>query len=280
MSQTVTYQGQTHVFPDDFTDQDISDALTSFEADTHRSPMPQPTPVPPWLNALASGTRFIPSIAGAMGGIAGAPIGASIPAAALGGTLGEAVRQNVMGETPDYGKVATQGAIQGVSEGAGRLLAAGAARLAPPLMRAAGVPGAAVGEALSKSPQALAHAADVTDALADVQTAFGHPDAAATRELADNLLAARDAAQAASSKVIPNISPRYEALAAIFNPHRIPAVATELAARAAFSSPALRYYLARGLASQGGRMAISQLPRGGAALWQMLNAAPADATRR
>lgn len=279
MSQVVTTpDGVEHEFPDETPDSVIKSTLANYvaskEADTHRSPTPQPTPLPDWLAALGSQTKQIPAVAGGIGALLGGPVGAG-----LGGALGEDLRQTVVGEPLSYGKIAGQGAIQGALGVAGEGLGWLAGKAAGPLMQAAGVPRAAVGAALSQSPAQLARAADVTDALADVQTAFGHPDAAATRELADNLLAARDASQAASTKFMPKIDPRYEMIASVFNPHRIPAVAAELAGRAALTSPALRYYAARGLASPGTQAALAQSPRAAAALWSMLTSAPADATR-
>lgn len=235
----------------------------------------------------------LPMAGGMIGGALGGP-----PGAAAGAFLGELGRQGMIGEPLNAGTALRQGVVQGGLEGAGRIIGYGVGQAAAPLMKMAlakGTPAAVRDLALSASPGELSRAADVHDALAATQSAFGMPQADLTQELADNLRAAADASTAASSKWV-KMGPWAKRLTASelaggiggavargnlgASLHAIPYTAAAMAANAAATSPALRYYLARGLASPGLQGLASQSPRAAAALWSMLSSAPADVTSR
>jgi hypothetical protein len=97
----------------------------------------------------------LPAALGAAGGFLGKPLGAlaglpaagvgAIPAAyaggmagaGLGGAAGELGSQLLMGETPDLGQIARQGAAQGAYEGLGRGIGQGLRKISGPIMQLA-----------------------------------------------------------------------------------------------------------------------------------------------
>lgn len=85
----------------------------------------------------------LPGIGGAVGGLAPGPL--SIPGAALGGGVGEGVRQGLSGENIDPARIGLEATGQGVAQAAGGLLVKGAKAAAGPLMRSAMGVGKAIG---------------------------------------------------------------------------------------------------------------------------------------
>jgi hypothetical protein len=170
MPKSIQYGGQTHVFPDDFTDADISAALSSESpaaglqgADIKATPWWQKQV--PLAQVLALGVKqpdavadlspklsfddllqALPSIGGALGGIIGAGAGTgTLPGggtlagatggAALGGGAGEAFRQlgrrAVGGYAPQSGGEAAKDiGVEAAKQGAAELAGGGVAVMA------------------------------------------------------------------------------------------------------------------------------------------------------
>jgi hypothetical protein len=146
MPKRIEFEGKTHVFPDDFTDAEIRTALSSLPAP------PRPTAQPgqpvqgmaeiashPLMGAMRSRARQLPELLALPGGFVPGPVG--IGMSAVGGAAGEALRQPLMGEEFDVGRMGIEGAKQGAFSAGGGLAAraVGAAvrPLAAPLMRRA-----------------------------------------------------------------------------------------------------------------------------------------------
>src|SRR5512137_1616529 len=99
MPKTIQYGGKTHVFPDDFTDADISAALAGepqgFEAAAAGAETIGEAPISTrnimGLPSVTQALRALPGIGGMVGGLLGASGGPvpSIGGAALGGGAGE-----------------------------------------------------------------------------------------------------------------------------------------------------------------------------------------------
>lgn len=159
--QTIEFEGTQHVFPADFSQQDIQKALSTV-------PPPRPSIPPPALMSGQGmqessapkvadwGLSALPAAGGAIGGILGAGAGVAtgpgapaaspygaVAGAALGGAAGRgaetALRRQIFPETPNLPStigenvkdMALQGALpQAVAEGAGQALAGGAKAVA------------------------------------------------------------------------------------------------------------------------------------------------------
>jgi len=283
-------------FPDNTPDSEIIAAMQSYTASLKKAPAPKK---PAFTAAPAEGTvvpQFdtpatrasyretmgaLPTVGGMIGGAVGGPFGAT-----AGGALGDLARQGLVGDPFSPGSAATQGALQGVLEGGGRLLAAGAGRLAGPVMRSA-LGGKATQEMADAALSAgtpitgggvakMGRQADIAEALA----AFAKSgDAEAAQALADNLRATHGAMTQAVERGTPKIDPKIEALAAIVHPHSIPAIAGEALGRYAVGNPTLRSLVAlRLLYDPAARAVWAQSPRALAAAYRHFT--QADATAR
>jgi hypothetical protein len=114
----IEFDGRIHEFPDDFTDEDISAALSA--------------PTPPPQPAAGRGTQFNQEQAqrnfGAIAPFAGGAVGglvAGIPGAAVGGMTGQAIKAASQNRAPGVGELVMAGGANAVGQAAGPFVARG-----------------------------------------------------------------------------------------------------------------------------------------------------------
>lgn len=100
-------------------------------------PLIAPGPGGPVILDRETVAESLPTVLGGIAGAVTKPFAYGVPAAGAAGSAGELISQAIMGETPDLGQIARQGASQAAYEATGRGIGKGLSKLSGPIMQLA-----------------------------------------------------------------------------------------------------------------------------------------------
>lgn len=137
MSRRIEYNGRIIELPDDFTDEEVAQALSAGETQAPSAPEEPFNPMDYVPNAWA--LKKAPSLLAIGGGLLGTPLGPAgmVGGAAAGGAAGEALREGAFDRKLSGKNIAMEGGIQGAAELTGLGAAKLAGKVAPTVMRRA-----------------------------------------------------------------------------------------------------------------------------------------------